>query len=251
MVLCEVRTSMAGDDMDAPPAAGARLLTLENDLATPPAGVAGRHPLPSPESFAEALGAAGIDLGDTVIAFDAHHGAYAARLVWMLRIIGQPAALLDGGLDGAPLDERFRAGAFEPVERAPVPWPEAALADDREVVAHIAAGGVVVDSRDAARYAGDTEPIDRIAGHIPGAINIPFAGNLRDGRFLPGAELAARFAPVADDPRAIVHCGSGVTACHNALAMASAGLPMPRVYVGSWSGWISDPDHPIATGPPD
>ena len=133
----------------------------------------------------------------------------------------------------------------------PCPWPATALADDGEVVAHIAAGGVVVDSRDAARYAGDTEPIDRIAGHIPGAINIPFAGNLRDGRFLPGAELAARFAPVADDPRAIVHCGSGVTACHNALAMASAGLPMPRVYVGSWSGWISDPDHPIATGPPD
>ncbi|MET0578511.1 MAG: rhodanese-like domain-containing protein, partial [Ilumatobacteraceae bacterium] len=155
----------------------------------------------------------------------------------------------DGGLDEARFDERTDTGVIEPVARAAVPWPEAALADDREVVAHIAAGGVVVDSRDAARYAGDTEPIDRIAGHIPGAINIPFAGNLRGGHFLPRADLSARFAPVADDPRAIVHCGSGVTACHNALAMASAGLPLPRVYVGSWSGWISDPDHPIATGP--
>ena len=249
VVLCEVRTSMAGDDVDAPPAKGARLLILENELATPPAGVAGRHPLPSPESFADALGAAGIGMGDTVVAFDAHHGAYAARLVWMLRIIGQPAALLDGRLDDPRSDEWTEAGVIEPVTRSAVSWPATALADDDDVVAHIAAGGVVVDSRDAARYAGDTEPIDRLAGHIPGAINIPFAGNLRDGRFLPRAELAARFAPVADDPRAILHCGSGVTACHNALAMAATGLPLPRVYVGSWSGWISDPDHPIATGP--
>ena len=108
---------------------------------------------------------------------------------------------------------------------------------------------MVVDSRDAARYAGDTEPIDRVAGHIPGAINIPFADNLRDGSFLAPADLATRFASVIDDPNPIVHCGSGVTACHNALAMEAAGLPLPRVYVGSWSGWISDPDHPIATGP--
>jgi thiosulfate/3-mercaptopyruvate sulfurtransferase len=249
VVLCDVRTSMAGDDVDAPAPTGARLLTLEADLSTPPAGVAGRHPLPSPESFAAALGAAGIDIDDTVVAFDAHHGAYAARLVWMLRIIGQPAALLDGDLDAVPSIERFGDRRSEPVERAAVPWPEAAVADDREVVAHIAAGGVVVDSRDAARYAGSTEPIDRVAGHIPGAINVPFAGNLRDGRFLPRDDLAARFARVADDPRAIVHCGSGVTACHNALAMESSGLPLPRVYVGSWSGWISDADHPIATGP--
>ena len=244
---------MAGDDMGAPAAPGVRLLTLERDLAAPPAGVAGRHPLPSPESFADSLGAVGIGNDDVVVAFDAHHGAYAARLVWMLRIIGQPAALLDGGLDDPPLgdallEDRDRAG--EPVARAAVPWPAAALADGDDVVAHLAAGGMVVDSRDPARYAGDIEPIDRIAGHIPGAINIAFAGNLRDGRFLEPSELAARFAPVSDDPNPIVHCGSGVTACHNALAMEAAGLPLPRVYVGSWSGWISDPDHPIATGPP-
>ena len=188
-------------------------------------------------------------MDDTVVAFDGHHGAYAARLVWMLRIIGQPAALLDGDFEGTPIDDGFRASGPDPVTRAAVPWPEAALADDREVGAHIAAGGAVVDSRDAARYAGETEPIDRIAGHVPGAVNLPFADNLRDGRFLPPEDLAARFAPVADDPQVIVHCGSGVTACHNALAMAAAGLPLPRVYVGSWSGWISDPDHPVATGP--
>ena len=240
---------MADDDVGAPTAAGVRLLTLETDLAAPTAGVAGRHPLPTPESFAEALGAAGIGNDDLVVAFDAHNGAYAARLVWMLRIIGQPAALLDGGFDESLLDDLDRTGDVEPLTRVAVPWPDAALADGGDVVAHLGAGGVVVDSRDAARYAGDTEPIDRVAGHIPGAINIPFADNLRDGSFLAPADLADRFASVIDDPNPIVHCGSGVTACHNALAMEAAGLPLPRVYVGSWSGWISDPDHPIATGP--
>jgi len=249
-LLCEVRTSMADDDVGAPTAAGVRLLTLETDLAAPPAGVAGRHPLPTPESFAEALGAAGIGNDVLVVAFDAHNGAYAARLVWMLRIIGQPAALLDGGFDESLLDDLDRTGDVEPLTRSAVPWPAEVLTDGDDVVAHLGAGGVVVDSRDAARYAGDTEPIDRVAGHIPGAINIPFADNLRDGSFLEPADLADRFAPVIDDPNPIVHCGSGVTACHNALAMEAAGLPLPRVYVGSWSGWISDPDHPIATGTP-
>ncbi len=244
VVLCEVRTAMGGDDVEAPPVDGARVLTLEHDLSAPPAGAAGRHPLPSPESFAEALGARGIGARDIVVAFDAHRGAYAARFVWMLRIIGQPSALLDG----APSDEAGDVAEVVRVERTAVPWPSDALVDGDGVRAHLASGGTVVDSRDAARYAGDTEPIDPVAGHVPGAINIPFGGNLRDGRFLPTAELASRFAAAAGDPQAIVYCGSGVTACHNALAMAATGLPLPRVYVGSWSGWISDPDHPIATG---
>jgi thiosulfate/3-mercaptopyruvate sulfurtransferase len=116
---------------------------------------------------------------------------------------------------------------------------------------HIAAGGVVVDSRDPARYAGEIEPIDPVAGHVPGAINLLFSDNLdSDSRFLPAAELRARFAPaVGDDDRSIVYCGSGVTACHNALAMEHAGFAMPRVYIGSWSGWTADPDRSIATGP--
>lgn len=243
LVLCEVRTSMAGDDVDTPTRAGVRLLTLERDLATPPSGVRGRHPLPSPDSFAASLATAGIAPHDLVVAFDRHHGAYAARLVWMLRIIGQPAALLDG-----EPSERTHPAPATLVERPAIAWPRAAVADADDVTEHLAAGGHVIDSRDASRYAGVTEPIDPIAGHIPGTINIPFAGNLGAGRFRSPAELATRFAAVADDPDAIVHCGSGVTACHNALAMEAAGLPRPRVYVGSWSGWIADPARAIASG---
>ena len=138
-----------------------------------------------------------------------------------------------------------------PVERSTHDWPLDVLADAVDVVRHIDAGGVVIDSRDSARYAGEIEPIDPIAGHIPGAANLPFSDNLdTDGRFPSIDELRDRLASViGDDDAPIVHCGSGVTACHNALAMEHAGFTPPRVYVGSWSGWIADPDHPIATGP--
>jgi thiosulfate/3-mercaptopyruvate sulfurtransferase len=115
---------------------------------------------------------------------------------------------------------------------------------------HLNGGGVVIDSRDPARFAGEIEPIDSVAGHVPGAINLLYGDNLAsDGRFRPVDELRSRFAPaIGDDARPIVYCGSGVTACHNALAMEQSGLGLPRVYVGSWSGWIADPDRPIATG---
>jgi thiosulfate/3-mercaptopyruvate sulfurtransferase len=131
-----------------------------------------------------------------------------------------------------------------------IDWPLDALADAIDVERHLAAGGVVVDSRDPARYAGELEPIDPVAGHIPGAVNLLFTDNLdSDSRFLPVADLSARFAPVVgDDEQPIVYCGSGVTACHNALAMEHAGFGMPRVFVGSWSGWVADPDRVIATG---
>ena len=107
----------------------------------------------------------------------------------------------------------------------------------------------MVDSREHARYLGEIEPIDRIAGHVPGAINLPFAENLSDGVFHSPDRLAERFEQLRPDPQAIVYCGSGVTACHNALAIEAAGFPPPRVFVGSWSGWTADPDRPIATGP--
>ena len=140
---------------------------------------------------------------------------------------------------------------WEPTERAPIDWPLDALADAIDVERHLADGGVVIDSRDPARFAGELEPIDPVAGHVPGAVNVLFTDNLdSDNRFLPAEELHARFAPVVgDDERPIVYCGSGVTACHNALAMEHAGLAVPRVYVGSWSGWIADSDRPVATGP--
>ncbi len=253
VVVCDVRTSMNGGDPQADfrahHIAGARYVGLDDALADPPAAVVGRHPLPSPERFAAELGAVGIPDGATVVAYDDRGGGFAARLVWMLRIIGQEAALLDGGLavwagptESGPSDDR-------PVVRTPVPWPPDALADADAVATHLAGGGIVVDSREATRYRGETEPIDPVAGHVPGAINLPFADNLGSGaRFRTPGELAARFAALAGDARAIVYCGSGVTACHNALAIERAGLPRPRVYVGSWSGWSSDPGHPIATG---
>lgn len=256
VVVADVRTTMFGDDAVADFAGGhlpgAALVVLDRDLAGPPAGVDGRHPLPTPAELASHLGAAGIADDATVIAYDDRGGAFAARLVWMLRSIGQPAALLDGGLDAWPAEVERGTRSPNPVERRARPWPSSALADAAAVAAHIAGGGVVIDSRDAPRYAGESEPIDARAGHVPGAINVPFAGNVdAGGRLLPTDALARRFAVVDErgDDAPIVYCGSGVTACHNALAMEAAGVASPRLYVASWSGWSTDPDRPVATGP--
>ena len=246
VVVCEVVSGRTDADSPAGHLPGARLVSVDDDLAGEPGAVVGRHPLPSPVAFARRMGALGVSRSAAVVAYDRHAGAYASRLVWMLRVLGQDAALLDGGFDAwtGPTDDRPARPA--PVDRDPVPWPDGAVASADEVVEHLAQGGVVVDSRAAERYRGEVEPIDAVAGHVPGAINLPFAGNLVDGRFRAADELGRRFADVATDPEAIVYCGSGVTACHNAVAMEHAGLPRPRVYVGSWSGWSTDPERPIA-----
>lgn len=227
---------------------GAILVDLDAVLAGPPAPVLGRHPLPDPVSFAKALGALGIGNEATVVAYDSMGGAYASRLVWMLRILGQPAALLDGG---QPAWRGVTEGGqveIDPVDRQAIPWPTAAVADSDDIVEHLRAGGVVIDSRAPERYRGESEPIDDVAGHIPDAINIPFAENLGGtGSFLDRETLAARFASV-DDLNPIVYCGSGVTACHNALAMEAVGLGLPRVYVGSWSGWSTESGRDVAVG---
>lgn len=252
VVVCDVRTAMATatpyDDYLARHLPGALYVDLDADLADPPAPVLGRHPLPSPERFAEVLGRLGVGDGERIVAYDVGPGGHAARLVWMLRVIGIDAAVLSGGL--AAWKGTTESGAVEatPIERTVVPWPAGALADADEVADHIARGGIVIDSREAPRYRGETEPIDAVAGHVPGATNLPFAGNLGDGEFHDTSELAARFSVVAADADAVVYCGSGVTACHNALAMEAVGLPRPRVYVGSWSGWSTDPIRPVATG---
>lgn len=227
---------------------GAAFVDLDAVLAGAPAPVVGRHPLPDATQFAKALGAMGLGNEATVIAYDDMGGAYASRLVWMLRIIGQPAALLDGGrrawkgvIDRGQVE-------IDPVDRDVVPWPADALADSSDVTAHITGGGTVIDSRAPERYRGETEPLDKVAGHVPGAINLPFADNLDgNGHFLPTGQLAERFGSI-DDPTPIVYCGSGVTACHNALAMEAAGHPLPRLYVGSWSGWSTEDDRIIAVG---
>jgi thiosulfate/3-mercaptopyruvate sulfurtransferase len=257
LVVCHVGSTMAGPEPEQVYVTrhlpGARYVSLDDALAAPPSGTAGRHPLPSPSEFAASLAELGIDHDATVVAYDERGGALAGRLVWMLRILGERAALLEGGITA--WEAAGEAVDVEPVtwtstERTVVDWPLDALADAVDVERHIATGGVVVDSRDPARYAGELEPIDPVAGHVPGAINLLFTDNLdSDNRFLPVEELHARFAPViGEDDRAIVYCGSGVTACHNALAMEHAGLAMPRVYVGSWSGWTADPERSIATG---
>ncbi len=253
IVIVHVGTTMSGRD----PAAdyvdrrlpAARYVSLDDDLAAPPAPIEGRHPLPTPTAFAAVLNRLGVDAKSSVVAYDDRNGAFAARLVWMLRIIGQPAALLDGGIalwpgpfESGPPD-RADAG----LDRQAVPWPVEAIANADDVAAHIESGGVVIDSRDPQRFAGEIEPIDAVAGHSPGAINLPFVDNIADGRWRDTADLTARFAVAANDPQAIVYCGSGVTACHNALAIEAAGQPLPRVFVGSWSGWSTDPERPVAT----
>jgi thiosulfate/3-mercaptopyruvate sulfurtransferase len=257
LVVCHVGSTMAGPDPEQAYLTrhlpGARFVSLDDALAAPPSGTAGRHPLPSPREFAASLAELGIGHDTTVVAYDERGGAIAGRLVWMLRILGERAALLEGGTTAwETAGEAIDVGpaTWEPTERAHVDWPLDALADAIDVERHIAAGGIVVDSRDPARYAGDLEPIDPVAGHIPGAVNLLFTDNLdSDSRFRPITDLHDRFAAVlGDDERPIVYCGSGVTACHNALAMELAGFAMPRVYVGSWSGWVADPARAIATG---
>ncbi|MCX4248012.1 sulfurtransferase [Paraliomyxa miuraensis] len=254
----------------ADPEAGARLHAqatipgaihahLDRDLSGPViAGRTGRHPLPTREAFAATLGGWGITAGDTqVVAFDDIGGAFAARLWWMLRWVGhRAAAVLDGGLgaweqaDGALAPGRAYDGARstfalgEPLVAAVSADELLAMLDDPDVA--------VLDARAAARYRGEGESTDPVAGHIAGARSAPFVGNLgEDGRFLTPERLRARYREhlAGTSPEnAIAYCGSGVTACHDLLAMTHAGLPTPRLYPGSWSEWITDPSRPRATG---
>jgi thiosulfate/3-mercaptopyruvate sulfurtransferase len=234
---------------------GSRYVSMDQVLASPPGPVVGRHPLPSPQDFAENLGKLGIENDSVVIAYDAVGGRFAGRLVWMLRIIGQSAALLDGGLQSwsdcmpeIPLETappKWRA-----CERVMVPWPKDSIVTADQVQQAIAEGVLVVDARAPERYRGDVEPIDRKAGHIPGAKNLFLGGNYEAGGnyFKSTDELSRRFQEAGFDSDTICYCGSGVTACNNVLAAEAAGLPRPRVYVGSWSGWSSDDSRPVATG---
>lgn len=234
---------------------GARYAHLDNDLAGPPDGTNGRHPLPSRAVLATWLRAQGLRKGQQVVACDSNGGAWAARAWWLLRWLGHPAvAVLDGGKPawiaaGLPLESgtppTAGAGDFE-AGPSLVPLP----VDAGAVRANIdRADAQVLDARDPLRFRGDPNPIDPVAGHIPGARNRFFRDNLgADGRFRPPAELAREFAALLGGKPAVLSCGSGVTACHNALAMEIAGLPAARLYPGSWSEWISDPARPVATG---
>jgi thiosulfate/3-mercaptopyruvate sulfurtransferase len=227
----------------------------------------GRHPLADPEDFAAAMGALGIGDDDTVVAYDDAGGVIAARLVWMLRVTGHEAALLDGGLaawDGdleadsaAAVDlgsgyrtkGRPHGGGGPGATFTARPWPAERIASIEEVAALAAGGGTVIDARPADRFAGAPDDLDPRPGHIPGATSVPCRENLDpDGRLLPSADLRARFA-VDDDAEVISSCGSGVTACHNLLAMEQAGVgDRGRLFPGSWSQWSRDPARPVQIG---
>ncbi len=229
-----------------------------SDFSSPHVSGAGRHPWPDVTVFTAWLGSRGVTPSHQVIAYDDGDGAYAARLWFLLQALGhERVAVLDGGWSrwnalGLPVDTAIP----EPVPRTYRVASEARFDRDRlldaeAVQAHLSQGGLLVDARAAERFRGEVEPIDRKAGHVPGAVNRPYARNLVEGRFKSPEQLAEEFAQLFEGhaPRDVVAmCGSGVTACHHLLAMAHAGLTGAKLYAGSWSGWIEEPSRPIATG---
>ncbi|WAB82507.1 sulfurtransferase [Microcella daejeonensis] len=257
---------------------GAVFVDLDAALAAPPTLTQGRHPLPDPADFAAAMRGLGIGDDSTVVVYDDAGGVIAARLVWMLRTLGLDAAVLDGGIaawegplehsdasavdavraagaagddggtggDGAVGSETAAAASF--TQR---PWPDAALAsiDDTEQAA-VDGSALVLDARTADRFAGDAEPVDARAGHIPGAANLSVRDHVDgEGRLLPVDELRARLTAAGAGERPVIsYCGSGVTACHTLLVLEHAGLPAGRLFPGSWSQYAADASRPIATG---
>jgi thiosulfate/3-mercaptopyruvate sulfurtransferase len=234
---------------------GALYAHLDDDLAGQKTGRNGRHPLPGRQRFAATAGAWGIAPGVQVVCYDAQGGPYASRAWWLLRWLGHAdVAVLDGGLAawqaaGGPVD------ALVPVVRPQAPYPASALAamptiDADTLLAQLGALRII-DARAGERFRGEVEPLDPVAGHIPGATQRAFKDNLLpDGHFKPVRQLQHEFAALgtrAGTP-VVQHCGSGVTACHNLLAMAHAGLGDTLLYPGSWSEWCADPTRPIARG---
>ena len=230
-------------------------LHLDRDLCGAKTGRNGRHPLPTRAAFAATLGRCGITPPTQVVAFDRQGGVYASRLWWMLRWMGHTAAaVLDGGVN-AWTATGGALGTDAPAPAATAPYPDRTpLVNTMDADTLRAALGRVrlLDARAGERFRGEVEPLDATAGHIPGALNRFFKDNLAaDGRFKPAAQLRADFTGLlgAQTAADTVHqCGSGVTACHNLLAMEHAGLPGSLLYPGSWSEWASDPARPVARG---
>ncbi|HTT88765.1 MAG TPA: sulfurtransferase [Acidimicrobiales bacterium] len=266
---------------------GAVFVDLDRCLAGPAAVEEGRHPLPAPDNFARAMTSVGITGGQAVVGYDDDGGRIAARLVWLLRVSGHRASLLDGGIDawpgpveggpveGGPLEGGpVEGGPLErgpvergPIERGPVErpssgrgpvspaagalnlreWPAARFVPPEEVTS----ASIVLDARAPERYRGEVEPVDARAGHIPGARNAPTAGNLDErGRFKTPEALRDIYGNLGVDRGSspVVYCGSGVTACHDLIALELAGFEDGRLYPGSWSQWSADPARPVETG---
>jgi thiosulfate/3-mercaptopyruvate sulfurtransferase len=247
VTLLDVRWRLAGPpgraDYDAGHLPGAAFLDLDADLCDPP-GEGGRHPLPSPERLQAVFRAAGVSAHRPVVVYDLGDGIAAARTWWTLRWAGhRDVRVLDGGFaawtgpvttdvpDIKPGDFTVRPGALPTITADELPG----------------FGGTLIDVRAPERFRGETEPIDPVAGHIPGAVNAPTGANMADGRFRDGDALRDRFTDIAPGAAA-VYCGSGVTAAHTILAMHLAGRTDAALYVGSWSEWIRDPRRPIALG---
>jgi thiosulfate/3-mercaptopyruvate sulfurtransferase len=264
--LIDVRWRLGGppgiDSYRAGHLPGAVYVDLDAQLAGPPGG-GGRHPLPATADFEAAMRSAGVRAGGEVVVYDEADATIAARAWWLLRYFGHGGAGNSGAGHGRVrvLDGGFRAwqAAGQPVSTADV---TAALSDfvadpghlpvlDAAGAADVASSGILLDARAPARYRGETEPVDAVAGHIPGALSAPTAENVTSaGLFRSVAHLQARFTDlgIGDGQPVGTYCGSGVTAAHEVLALELAGIPA-ALYVGSWSDWIADPDRPVATGP--
>lgn len=236
---------------------GALHADLNRDLSDLSVPGMGRHPLPDGRRFAERLGHWGVTPASQVVIYDAADGGMAAaRMWWMLKLMGhERVAVLDGGYErwlalGMPVTAQLPECTLE----APYPrgFDHSRIATVDEVQARLVEpAGWLLDARAAPRFAGEVEPIDPVAGHVPGAVNRPYSDSLRDGVFKPAAEVRAGLEPLLrgrPPQEAVLMCGSGVTACHVLLAMEHAGLPGARVYAGSWSGWIDDHTRPVSTG---
>ncbi len=259
LTLLDVRWRLGGPPgrelYDAGHIPGAAFVDLDTDLAAPP-GAGGRHPLPATADFERAMQRAGVRDGRPVVVYDDADSTAAARAWWLLRYFGHPSVrVLDGGF------RAWSAGGYPVVttdQERPVTAPGRFTARpghlgllDADGAAALARDGVLLDARAGERFRGEVEPVDPVAGHIPGAVSAPTAENVNpDGTFRSAADLAARFTALgaAGGRPAAAYCGSGVTAAHEVLALALAGLPA-ALYVGSWSNWVTDPARPVATGP--
>jgi len=254
----DVRWRLGGppgrSEFDAGHVPGAVFVDLDAQLCGPP-GAGGRHPLPDPAALQRVLRAAGVRGDRPVVAYDGGDGMAAARMWWTLRWAGHlDARVLDGGFpawvrDGLPVETV--AGAPEPGDFTVVAGGMPVL--DAAGAAAVARDGVLVDARTAVRFRGEAEPVDPVAGRVPGARNLPYADLVEpDGRLLPADDLRSAFAKtgVSAGTATGAYCGSGVTAAHTVLAMTVAGVDRPALYAGSWSEWITDPSRPVATGDP-
>ncbi|MCX4863933.1 sulfurtransferase [Streptomyces sp. NBC_00257] len=252
-VLLDVRWQLGGPngrpEYEAGHIPGAVFVDLDAELAGP-AGRGGRHPLPDPDEFGAVMRRAGVSRDTPVVVYDGGQGWAAARAWWLLRWTGHPdVRVLDGGLAAWTGD--LDTGIPAPVQGDFRPVPGALPLLDADGAAALARSGLLLDARAAERYRGDVEPIDRVGGHIPGAVSAPTSENTGDdGRFLAPQALAVRFKELgADRADAVgVYCGSGVSGAHEVLALAVAGIPA-ALYAGSWSEWSGDESRPVATGP--